>query len=231
MAGTGAISSGGLVDFAASLYGTDDDPMGATVMRDGVWHGLHHAADSMAQVRVNFMGLDDDVVEGQDQFGTTETIGSVLDYYLVGGSPFGEWPLTLRADGTAYKLRIRIAGSISATIAAATFRVVIGPSRPLRNAEVLEPLDSIYEVEFTTATPTWGTGAAQGSTASATILTVSSRQVREWITDTPIYDAVSSPAGGRTIEQCMVAAHVYVNMNNTARLPRLNALHISEYLG
>jgi hypothetical protein len=229
--GTGVFSGGGIVEFAAALYGTDDDPTDTVIMRDGVLHGLHHAADSMGQVRVNYMPIGNAVSEGQDEFETIETPANTLDYYLVGGSPFGEWPLTLRADGSAYKLRIRIAGSVGATPNNGTFRVVIGPSRALRDSEVEEALDSTFEAVFTTTTATWETsGASQGASSSATLLTISAGQVRDWVRDVGVYNAVSS-ASDNSVQQCLVAAHVYAKTNNVARLPQLNALHIQEFVG
>lgn len=220
------------MQFAASLYGTDDDPMDTVIMRDGVYHGAHHAADSMGQVRVNFMGLDDDVVEGQDQSGTVDTPPSVLDWMLVGGSPFGEWPLTIRATGAGYKLRIRIAGSVSATVATATFRVIIGPPSVTELGGITDPVDSTFEATFTTTAATWETsGASQGSVASATLLTISADQVRQWIRDVGIWDKVSSPADGHTVEQCLVSAHVYAKTSDVTKLPQLNTLHIQEFLG
>ena len=232
MAGTSIFGSGGIVQFAATLYGTDDDPMDAVMLRDGVHHGLHHGADSMAQVRVNFLSLHDDVVEGQAQFGTTETPASTDDWLLVDSSPFGPWPLTLRADGSGYKLRIRTFGSVSSATGSPTavVRVVIRPPRSLTTAEVLDDVDSTYEVSFTSATPAWVAGASKGSAASATLLTVSASQVASWTRDSSAYDAVSSPTD-RTVEQCLVSAHVYAKTSNTARLARLYGLHISEFVG
>ena len=234
MTGTGVFASGGIVQFNAALYGTDDDPSDTVMMRDGVHHGLHHAADSMGQVRVNYMGIGADVVEAQAQFGTIDTPADTSTWYLVGGSPFGLWPLTVRADGTAYKLRIRIAGSVSSTTGSptATIRVILRPIRPLTTAEVLESIDSVFEATFTTTSPTWETtGSSQGVDSSATLMTVSSGQVREWTRDVAVFDGVSSPADGRSIEQCLVAAHVYAKTSVTARLPQLNALHIQEFIG
>lgn len=234
MTGTGVFASGGIVQFAASLYGTDDDPMDTVIMRDGIHHGTHHAADSMAQVRVNYMAIGNAVAEGQDEFETVETPANTTDWLLVGAGPFGEWPLTVRADGTGYKLRIRIAGSVSDATGGpvATLRVVVRPSLPLRDAEIEDAVDSTFEATFTTTTATWETsGASQGSAASATLLTITADQVREWIRDVAVFDAVSSPAAGHSIQQCLVAAHVYAKTTNTARLPRLNALHIEEFVG
>ena len=208
--------------------------MDAVIMRDGVWHGLHHAADSMAQVRVNAMALDDDIVEGQLQFGTVDTPPGANYWMLVGGSPFGEWPLTVRATGAGYKLRIRIAGSVSATVATATFRVIIGPPSVTELGGLTDPVDSTFVATFTTTTPTWNSGGAmisQGSVGSQTLLTITADQVRAWIRDVGVWDAVSSPAGGHTVEQCLVSAHVYAKTSDVTKLPQLNALHITEFLG
>lgn len=233
MASSGIFGSGGIVQFGTSLFATDDDPMDTVIMRDGVHHGLHHGADSMAQVRVNYMGIGDDVVEGHDQFATIDTPLTVSDWYVVGGAPFGEWPLTVRASGDAYRMRIRIAGSVDATPATATFRVFIRPASLLNIGDVTEPIDSVVEATFTTTTPTWATGAAiasQGAGALDTEIIVSNDQVRGWIRDVAVYDAVSSPTD-HSVQQCLVSAYVVAKVSDIAKLPQLNALHIQEHIG
>ncbi len=233
MTGTGVFASGGIVQFAASLYGTDDDPSDTVIMRDGVHHGLHHAADSMGQVRVNYMGIGGDVAEGQTQFGTIDAPPSVDDWMVVGGSPFGEWPISVRADRSAYKLRIRIAGSLSDVTGGptATFRVIVQPGTPINTAEITRPLDSNFEATFTTTSPTWETsGTSQGSVGSSTLITITAEQIRAWVRDVSVFDAVSSPPE-HTIEQCPISVHVVAKTTNVVKLPQLNALHIQEFIG
>lgn len=229
---TSILTGGGLVEFAASLYGTDDDPMDAVMMRDGVMHGLLHAADSMAQVRVNYLPIASAAAEGQDSFETTEPPANTTDYLLLGGSPFGPWPLTVRANGQPYKLRVRIAGAVSATPATATFRVILAAAGArLSETDILEALDSTFEAEATSTTAAWLSGSSQGSLANSTLITVSTDQVRSWTRNVPIFNAVSSPSAGQTIRQVGVKVYVFAKTTNTSRLAQLHALHIQEYIG
>jgi hypothetical protein len=218
----------GLVAFAASLYGTDDDPVDTAIVRDGIANGVLHAADSMAQVRCNILMRSAD-------FFTIAASPSGSTWYRIQGSPFGEWPLTLHADGTPYRLRIRVGvAASSATSCTITFRIVVSPDTIARDEMALEA-DHVYELAFNPAdaigtTPTHVPGTSQGSIASATLLTVTRERASQWLKDVSVYDAVSSGTP-RTIQQCMVSPHVFVKTTNSTCLPRLHALHIAEYVG
>jgi hypothetical protein len=224
----------GIVEFAASLYGTDDDPVENSIVRDGLANGLLHAADSMAQVRVNYFPILSAAANGQDTFETVESSPTTGTWYRVGGSPFGEWPLTLHADGTPYKLRVRIGVSASSSTASTQLvRVVIAPN----SHAVLErdlSADNVYQISFASGTvgttPTWVAGTSQGDAASATLITVDADTARSWTRDVQVYDAVSS-ATPRDTMQCLVAAHVYALTSNASVQARLYALHIAEYVG
>ena len=231
MTGTGAFPTGGIVDFAPSLYGAGDDPADAVILRDGVYHGTHHAADSFAQVRVNYQPVASGVAQDQDSYETHETASSTSDWVQVGGSPFGKWPLSLRADGSGYKLRVRIAGAMSATADTATFRVVLGPPRRLSEPEIEASLDSTFEAVATNTTIQYLSGSSQGDDNSGTVLTVTRDQARDWTRGESIYNAVSSPTGGHTVDQCLVSAHVYVRTTDVTNRARLHALHVAEYVG
>lgn len=229
--GTGFFTAGGLVDFATSLYGAADDPMDTVMMRDGVAHGLLHAADSMAQVRVNYHPIAAGVAVDSDSFETIETSPAPTtgQWYRVGGAPFGPWPLTLRADGSGYKLRIRIGGALSSGTDTATFRVVIAPPRRLLTAEIEESEDHIFEATTASTTIAWLSGTAQGS-SSPTVLTITAARAARLTRVREVYDAVSS-ATPHTVRQSLVAAHVFAKTSNVNSIPRLHALHLSEYVG
>ncbi len=232
MTSTGIFGSGGIVEFAPSLYGTDDDPMDATVMRDGVLHGLMHACDSMAQVRVNYHPIDSGVATDQTSFEPILSSAVADTWYQFGASPMGEWPLTLRADGTPYKLRIRIGAAMSASGATGKIRVVIAPRSRIDRVGVAAAIDSIYQATFTSTTIAWigSTSAISMATETQGLVSVGAAQARAWTRDVACYNAVRSPAAGTTVEQCLVSAHVYGSTNVATKLPRLHALHISEFV-
>lgn len=215
----------GLIPLGSALYGAAADPMDAVLMRDGVANGLLHAADSMGQARVNYnrpTGTYASIASGSAGLWRPFTCGQL-----------GSWPLTAHADGTPYKLRIRVGMSASASSAnTIRIRVVIAPLG--RASAVLhEAVDHVYSVSVTASTvtsPTWVTGASRGIVASETLLTISAETAREWIARVPTYDAVSS-ASPAEVQQILVAAHVYGSSSGASSLPRLHALHLSEYCG
>jgi len=223
----------GLVDFGATLYGAANDPIDTVIMRDGVANGLLHAADSFAQVRVNYMAVKSTLANGQDAYETIESSPTAGTWYLCGGSPFGSWPLTLNETGTPYKLRIRVGVAASTSNAdTLTLRVVLAPDG-LGGRERDRSVDHVWETSWTASTtsttPTWASGTSQGTAASATLLTVSQPQASSWRRNVSAFDAVSS-ASPMSVDQCLVAAYVYAKTTGTA-LPRLHALHIAEYVG
>ena len=219
----------GLKLVAGASYGGDDDPVGAVIWRDGIANGLLHCADSYAQVRVNVA------------FADASTFGSGAAEYISGpaaptagqwfrvAAPFGPWPLTLHADGTPYKLRVRIAAASTSGGSVQTLRVVIAPDA-FAALERDTEADSVYEVTTSSTTPAWLGGTSQGSIASGTMLTVSAEQAAAWITNTEIFDAVSS-ATPRTVQQCLVSAHVFAKSASGSETTRFHALHIAEYVG
>lgn len=224
-----SIYDDGIVAIAPSLYGTDDDYMGAQTHRDA-FHNLLHAADQYGQVRVNYHPWADAVDEGQDTFETIDASPTAGQWYQVGGSPFGHWPLTLRADGSGYRLRVRIGGEISAGPGTSTFRVIIRPLGPLTRSQILEDADHVFEATTSSTTPAYLSGTSQGDDASSTLLRVTARQASAWTFNQSAFDAVSS-ASPISVQQVLVAAHVYAKTSSGSSLPRLHALHIAEYVG
>lgn len=224
----------GRVEFAASIYGAAADPLDTTIMRDGVANGLLHAADSMAQVRVNVMYADSSTFGGSGSEGSAVGIDPIVvnTWYRI-GRPFGEWPLTLHANGTPYLLRLRFAGATDGGGAGgtATFRIVIAPNNATAIADVEAVADHVFETAGTVATtPTWLTGATRGSGAYTTYLKVSAEKAAQWTRSVSVYDAVSG-ASPRAIDQCLVSAHVFAKTTDALDVPTMFALHITEYVG
>lgn len=224
----------GLVVFAGSLYGAAADPVGSRTMRDGIANNLLHCADSFAQVRVNYCPIGA-AFDGNDldSFETIEDDPVAGTWYAVGGGPFGGWPLTMHADGAVpYVLRVRLGVSASDTDAGVTltWRVVIAP-----DGDGLEELpndaDHVFEVSGAASTTVaWATGTSQGALTHATLLTVSPELATAWTRSVGVYDAVSS-AEPSAVDQVLVNAWVYARTEDASFLPRVNALHITEYVG
>lgn len=232
-----------IVLFASSLHSSDHDPVDVTISRDGIANGLLHAADSMAQVRVNIMHADASTFGGtgdeyivpaveQDEYASN---GADI-WYPMQGSPFGEWPLTIHADGTPYLCRVRVGGSAEgngATGNEVKFRVVLAPNADIARAELLSPSDNVFETTGTTATSAaWLTGITQGTEGAETYMIVTAAKAAAWTRDVSVYDAVSSGTP-RQIQQCLVAAHVFCISDSADPddRPVLHALTIAEYVG
>lgn len=219
----------GLVDFADALYGNDEDPVDAVVSRDGVANGLLHAADQMAQVRINWVGLDTGVANGQNTYITTDVADPTADLWYYMGS-FEGWPLTLHADGTPYKLRIRLAAAAAGGSGNCRIRVVIAPTYPYALANLEAPADSIWESNDTTSsTPAWLGGLSQGSEADLTLVTVTRSEARSWTQLVNVHNAVGG-ADPSAVTQVLVGAYIF-GLTENSNVPRLHALHLSEYVG
>jgi hypothetical protein len=225
----------GRVQFADSLYGTDNDPADVTILRDGVVNGLLHCADSYAQVRVNFVHPDYSTFAAAAAYEYNQTVDTTPTpnaWYRMEGSPFGEWPLTLHDDGTPYVLRVRVGGASSggAATGTITFRVVIAPANA-GLGELELAADHIFETAGTTSTSVaWLTGATRGSGAHTTRMELSATRAGRWTREIDVYDAVSS-ATQRQVRQCLVSAHVFAKTTNALDVPRLHALYLAEYVG
>lgn len=223
----------GIVDFGAALYGSASDPVDVAVSRDGIANGLLHAGDCMGQVRVNYHPIAAARAEPkQTTFETIDVSPAALRWYPMGAQPMGAWPLTVLADGTPYRLRVRVGLSASLnnqnTIA---IRVVIAPlNRALDERD--RAVDHVYTASATASavtSATWTAGTSGGSIASATLLTVTSAEAERWVASVNVANAVSG-AAPVSIEQVPVGVFVYGRTNGTS-LPRLHALHVSEYVG
>jgi hypothetical protein len=246
----------GIVLIRDDIWGAGDDPMDAAIMRDVLGNGVLHAMDSMAQCRVNFTGF-----AGQsNRFGYSiprilQNTALDATWQELRGSPFGIWPVTLKNDGTPYKLRIRAAvasandqasfslttppsAGVAVTMA---FRFVLAPlDRGLEFRDETE--DHSYQLSFTSGSPgvtaTWVTGASRGAGAYATYLQLSASRAEEWTSEVGVFDSTSG-GGTRAISQCLVALHGFAYSGgfessggqNDGAVPVLRALHAEEFAG
>ncbi len=212
-----------------ALYGDAGEYMDTVLMRRVVGNNLHHAADSMGQVRVNywpakaFGGNNSEYLE-------TDGIDETGRWYLMGGCPMGPWPLTLQADGTPFRLVIRVAAAVSSGAGTSDFRFVIAPSYASAVAGLTEDSDRVFLCANVSATSAaYASGTSQGDNSSTTHLDVPADLAASWIRDVPTFDAVSG-ASPVTIQACMVSAWVFAKSTNTSSEPRLYGLHLHEHL-
>ncbi len=219
----------GLVPFDSTLYGTDDDPVDATIWRDGIANGALHAADSHAQVRVNLAFPDASAFSTGGLEYIEGPVSPVADEWFQIGAPFGPWPLTRHADGAPYVLRIRLAISASSGGVAQVVRVVIAPDDSAV-AERDRNSDNVYETGTSSATPAWVTGNTTGALGASTYMVVSAADASRWTRSRSVFDAVNG-ASPSAIDQCLVSAHVFARTANGTVTTRLHNLLIAEYVG
>lgn len=214
----------GRVRGAVSLYGTDDDPVGVPMERDVLLNNAAHACDAMAQVRVNFF-IPNGFTGGHTLYLTQDGPNDPFGYKAIG--TFGEWPLTLREDSSAYHLRIEVYGSKASAAGVTGMYVVIAPSR-LAQAELPSAVDHVWYAPAITTTPALLTGTSRGTGSYSGKLVVSADTVRRWIRDEQTYNEYSA-TDPRSIQQCLVSATVFGGQSDPTSLARLYGLHISEY--
>lgn len=208
--------------------------MCAAITRDGVANGLLHAADSYAQVRVNHLPVAAAVANGQATFGTIVATPEPGQWYVVSGSPFGPWPLTLHSDGRPYLLRIRLAVGASSTDLGIThtYRVVLAPddyNTAVAERDTFE--NHVWEAEVSaSSTVSWVTGSTQGGPPSSTVLTLEASTAARWTRSVSTYDAVSAGTPV-AVEQCLVSLWIFAATTSAQSLPRVYGMHAAEYVG
>lgn len=214
---------------SSTLYGTDDDPVDSVLMRRGVANNLMHMCDSMGQVRVNFWPVLSSYANSLDSYLAIEGPDNTTGWYLFGGMPMGPWPLTLRADGTPYRLIVHMAGFMSSGLGTGTFRLVFAPDFATAREELFEDTDRAWEGSTTATSTSTITGASQGSGAYADYVDIDRDRAAAWIRDVTVYDAVSG-AEPKSAQQCLTSAWVFARTTHTGAAPRLSGLRVAEYI-
>ncbi len=220
MGGTSIL--GGVKPFAAALYGTAKDPADTVIMRDGVLNGLLHLADEYAQIRCNWCAVSSPPNQGYRGI----TSGFTADrWYRLG--EFGKWPIQLRADGTPYKIRVRLAGMTNGT-GTAKFGCAISP--PGWDSFWAGSFDSIFHTATTSSgTAGWLTGSSQGSAASGTLVTLPIATDARWSRPVATLDDLAGDPV--SVTQAIATLTVFGQNNNASGDARIVAVHASEYVG
>lgn len=214
-----------------AVYGDAADPVDATVMRDAVANSLLHYADSFAQVRVAAAFPGSAVTYNGAAQGGVEASPTADQFYLLSGGVLGPWPITLHADGTPYQLRIRVRGRTTNAAGSCTFRLVLCPLG--RAFEYIDSaaVDFVWTSDAVTATsPAWLTGTTPLHSL-ANRLSIDSEVALSsgWLAR-----GISSPNSAtepRSIQQCLVALHVFAKTTNNTGVPQLYGLIGQEYVG
>lgn len=211
---------------ATAVYAAAKQPVGAVVARDVICNNLDHYADSMAQVR--FAWAPGTSTYASKSYLTPRTTGVVVNtWYQIAASH--AFPLPARADGTGYKIRVRLGGASSGGHAV-KFAIVLAPVGSAQAVVTASASDASFETATTTsATAAWLTGASQGSGAYTTMVALSASEVGLYtrLTDTPV-----DLSGARSaVAQCLVNLVVFGSTANTGSVPRLYGVAAEEWIG
>jgi hypothetical protein len=227
-------SNRGALPFDPTVFGADE-PMGAVRYRDELLDTALHKADSIAQVRYAWTAPDPSLLAGNETPETIPHTGTDLDEATV-DSPrwfgFGEgvtYCPKVRADGSAYPLRIDLAGASSGGDRV-DFAVVVVPRleagiQPLWGATPIG-ISKVYS-DITATSAAWLT-PDDGSRMVEIPRTVIDRALAlesPWSTLTDI-------GGDRTsVVMPLLRVAVYAQTFDAASSPELHGLVVAEYIG
>jgi hypothetical protein len=186
---------------------------------------LNHLADEFAQARVAMSGTVA-ALSGKSGYLTSRTPVATNTPYLVVSYTF---PLSIRAAGQSYKVRVRVGGATANAAAAATFRLVLSPGFDA-SAAVSGPTDASYTSGATSSTSAaWLTGASDGTNAYATMMELNSAQVDLCMAE--FATSVSLGGDPASVNVPWVTLSVFAETTNVTYVPRLYSLLASEVVG
>ena len=199
-------------------------PVDASFCRDVITNNLNHYADEHAQVRCAFAVGSTSFTGGQGYLAPV-TISTVDQWYWVASGP--TFPIPMRADGSSYRLRIRLAFGCSSAAGTVTFKVILGPESIASGYDFPED-DCSFEASTTATTVAWRTGASLGS-ANATQIYVPRDLAAAWMSSaTTLADVAGEPAA---VPQLLVGLHVFAKTSHATSQPRLYGLYAAEWVG
>lgn len=212
----------GRVRRATATYAAASQPVDAEAALNVISNNLDHYADSMAQhAMVWSVGKSG---YASKSYLTPRTTGVVVDtWYQIAAS--GPFPIMLRADGSSYKMRVRLAGASSGGHAV-KFGLVLAPVTAAQSiitdatsSPVVAATDSVFVTATTTSsTAAWLTGTSKGTAAYTTMVELTAEEAFPFIvmTDTPV-----DLSGARSsVAQCLVSAVIFGSTANTGSVPR-----------
>jgi hypothetical protein len=211
---------------ATAAYAAATCPVDPDITRDVICNNLDHYADSFGQVRWAFSpGVSTFVTKS---YLTPRTADVVVNtwYQITASAPF---PLPLRADGSGYKLRVRLGGASSGGHAV-KFALVIAPVAVAPAVLAASNTDASFETATTTsASAAWLTGASQGIGAYTTMVALDAATAAGYVrnVDTP----VDLSGAASAVSQCLVSVVVYGSTANTGSVPRLYGGFAAEWVG
>lgn len=204
-----------------SQFGTAGaSPVSAVYARRVLFNNLCHYADVFGQVRAAW-------TNGVGKTPLQSTTPTVVN------TPFFIWstsfPIALRADGSSYRLRVRLAGASSDNTNAVRFRAVIGAPLVVSRLVATATDSNFLTATTTSSTRAWLTGASAGTAAYTTMITMSAEEVADAVVS--VSTPVDIAGAGRSVAQALVTLAVYGQTANVAATPILGGVYAAEWVG
>lgn len=182
---------------------SDYAPVDTFVARDFLMNNAAHMADQAGQVRVNWM-----VDDGSSGI-TVINVGSVGLSPYGRAIAFGPFPISIRDDGSSYRMRVRVRGYYNGGAGTGYYRLVLGGwSRSFADANLADvtALPNVKDLSVSSGTDGWITDASPVIYMNASQVADETRGL-----------SVAGAAGGSAIYSarvCMVYLHVFAVADN-----------------
>ena len=216
---------------ASTLFNAPYRPVGDKATRWVLVNNTNHYADIHGQVRACYSSRA--VGPAKDPFYSTYA----TDWKnVMTTAPF---PLSMREDGSSYRVRIVLGGAIENAAAVASFGVVMSrfgaPTDPLSTlvgaVANTAPTDSVWVPVATTAstTPVFLTGKSKGTRAWDRLIALSQSEAAPFLTVTNTPLDIGGASSG--VPQCLVQLFVFAKTNNGLYGARLHYFQATEWYG
>ncbi len=190
-----------------------------------VMSNLNHMADEFAQVRVALSSTKISSFYAEPYLTSRQPQTPGVPYLITSAS----FPMNVRVQGQAYKLRVRIGGATANAAATATFYAVLGQGHRA-SADVSLASDAVYVTAGTASTSAaWLTGASQGAQAYTTMVEMDAAATALCLAQFPTAeqlggDPVSVPLTWATLS-------IFASTTNLSYVPRLYSVYAAEVIG
>jgi hypothetical protein len=206
-------------------FGAAREPLTAHRARGIYANNALHFADTKCNHWVNWVAPKAAAVGGNVLVRIPNPITTTWSRVAV----FGPFPMTLRADGTPYPVRMELLGATASGGTAVEFGCAL-VAEVAHGADLIEDAGSridgfgVVYSSTSSATPAWLT-AAQGAVffTPSTSLVGRGRKLRSTLVDTG-----GAPANVETTEVYVVA---WGKSASAIVAPRIYGMHVSEYVG
>ena len=201
----------------SATFVADGRPVDTILHHDAVESALH-IYDEGAQVRVNFSTRD------VSRFLTMASPAATGVFYPI-GQPFGPYPLRVKPDGSAFKLRVRVEGAASAANSV-TFKVVVG----MWGNSSAYAYDSGWAGTYMTSGSTSSTTVVEISLSSDLIYVAQAEEIVANVQELSVFDGVYGSLPGSTI-WCPYEISLWGSTTNLTTLPYVTGFYAAEYTG